>query len=223
MDEETNIEKQKPGSNTKKTLKIIGVIILVMIIIVAVWVKQTLYAGTFTPVELDVKEQKVLDDKLALLDAPAKVHRSYNKPKKSSLEPEPYSEAGARREIHFTKRELNGLLAEDIAQRVAIDLSDDLVSVKLVVPVDEEMPVLGGKTLKFHMGLIIDYDESRPIVALKGISLGGIPLPNAWLGYLKNKNLMDEFGTEDGFWKLFSEGVQDIQVRDKYLKITLKE
>ena len=229
MTEGTTIPQQKAGSAAKRALKIIGLIILVIAVIVALWVKQTLYAGTFTPIVLGGEEQRVLDEKLAFLDtAPAGpvdiLRRNENRPK-TPLEPEPYSEVGARRELQFTERELNGLIAGDreIAERVAIDLSDDLVSVKLVVPVDEEVPVLGGKTLRFHMGLILGFKDNRPVVALKGISLGGIPLPNAWLGYLKNKNLEEEFGTEEGFWKIFSEGVQEIQVRDGCLRIMLKE
>ena len=102
------------------------------------------------------------------------------------LTPEPYTEEGASREIRLTERELNGLVANtpDIAERVAIDLSDDLVSVKLVLPVDDEVPVLGGKTLKGHRGLTINYEGDKPNIALKGVSVGGIPLPNAWLGNL---------------------------------------
>ena len=61
--------------------------------------------------------------------------------------PEPYSEKGIKREIRFTERELNGLLAKntDLAKKLAIDLSDDLISAKLLLPVDEDFPILGGK------------------------------------------------------------------------------
>ncbi len=58
---------------------------------------------------------------------------------------------------------------------------------------------------------------------IKGISLGGIPLPNAWIGYTKGKNLVEEFGTETGFWKLFAEGVKDIKVKEGQLRIRLQE
>jgi len=57
----------------------------------------------------------------------------------------------------------------------------------------------------------------------RGVSLGGIPLPNAWLGNLKHKNLVDEFGTEGGFWKLFAEGIEDINVKEGHIRIKLKE
>lgn len=220
--------REKPSALVR-ALKITGIILLVILVIAAFWIKNTLYASSFTPTELSQTEQKILESKLAHLSSAAGESASSRDSGSGSvpgrMEPEPYSEKDARREINLTERELNGLIANDpeIAQRVAIDLSDDLVSVKLVVPVDRDVPVLGGKTLKFHMGLVLTYRETGPVVALKGISLGGIPLPNAWLGYLKDKNLITEFGNENGFWKLFSEGVRDIQVRDGQIRITLKE
>jgi hypothetical protein len=72
------------------------------------------------------------------------------------------------------------------------------------------------------MGLTVSYEESDPIIALKGVSLGGIPLPNAWLGDLKNVNLLEQFGTDDGFWKIFSAGVRTIRIRQGHLLIRLK-
>jgi hypothetical protein len=65
--------------------------------------------------------------------------------------------------------------------------------------------------------------NKRPVIALKGLSLGGIPLPNAWLGNLKNKDLVKEFGAEDGFWKLLSDGVADVKVQAGHILIKLKE
>jgi hypothetical protein len=65
--------------------------------------------------------------------------------------------------------------------------------------------------------------NERPVIALKGVTLGGIPLPNAWLGNLKNRNLVKEFGGEAGFWKVFSEGVADLRVQDGHVVIKLKE
>ena len=70
---------------------------------------------------------------------------------------------------------------------------------------------------------MLGYENGRPVVALKGVSLGGIPIPNAWLGNLKNRNLVKEFGSEGGFWKLFSDGVADLKVREGHILIKLKE
>jgi hypothetical protein len=222
---EAEANRKTSGSRTTRILTIGFVVLCVAFLLVAFWIKRNVYASKFTPVALSQKEQKVLDYKLALLKGndpvPAEKLRLPGKP----LTPEPYTEEGAKREIRLTEREMNALIANnpDTAEKVAVDLSDDLISVKLVLPVDEEVPVLGGKTLRIHMGLTVSYQGSNPIIALKGVSLGGIPLPNAWLGNLKNVNLLEQFGTDDGFWKIFSEGVRTIKVRQGHLQIRLKE
>jgi hypothetical protein len=95
----------------------------------------------------------------------------------------------------------------------AIDLSENLVSIQLVVRMDEEIPILGGKTLRLNLGVILGFEKEKPVVALKGVSLGGIPLRDAWLGDLKNRNLVKEFGAEVGFWKLFSDGVARLRCK----------
>jgi len=222
---ETEANRKSPGSRTPRILTIGFVILCVAFLLVAIWIKRNVYASKFTPVALSQKEHEVLDSKLALLrdndPVPAEKRRMTGKP----LTPEAYTEEGAKREIQLTERELNALIANspDTAEKVAVDLSDDLISVKLVLPVDEEVPVLGGKTLRIRMGLNVSYEGSNPVIALKGVSLGGIPLPNAWLGNLKNVNLLEQFGTDDGFWKIFSAGVQTIRIRQGHLQIRLKE
>ena len=58
---------------------------------------------------------------------------------------------------------------------------------------------------------------------LKGVSLMGVPIPGAWLGGLKNVDLVQEFGDAQGFWKGFADGVEDIRVEEGALRIRLKE
>jgi hypothetical protein len=106
---------------------------------------------------------------------------------------------------------------------LAIDLSDDLISAKLLLPVDEDFPILGGKILRLKSGMVFTYNNGKPIVILKGISIMGVPIPNAWLGGIKNVDLVENFGADRGFWKTFSDGVEDIKVEEGLLKIKLKE
>jgi hypothetical protein len=199
-------------------------VLLAAAVLIVVWIRQNVYASKFTPVTLTPKENVVLQDKLARLRQEEPVSVPFESVPGKPLSPEPYTE-GANRQIQLSERELNGLIAgtPDIARKVAIDLSDDLISVKLLLPVEDEVPVLGGKTFRIHLGLAVRYEEEKPYIALKGVSLGGIPLPNAWLGYLKNVNLVGEFESGDGFWKIFSGGVRSIEVRQGRMRITLKE
>jgi hypothetical protein len=197
---------------------------------ITLWVGyRTLFPGEFTPVTLSVREQSILDEKLQHLEAlqgsPAVKKKASPSSREPILKPEPYSEAGASREISFSEKELNALIATntDLASRLAIDLSDDLASAKLLVPVDPSAPLLGGKTVKLTAGVEVRYADGKPVVVLKGVSVWGVPLPNAWLGGMKNIDLVQEFGTEQGFWQAFAEGVDEIEVKEGKVRIRLKE
>ena len=89
-----------------------------------------------------------------------------------TLAPEPSREQGAHRDVTFTERELNALLATntDLAHKLAIDLSENLASAKLLVPLhDPDMPFFGGKTLKVRPW------SCASKAGRCGISLWGVP------------------------------------------------
>jgi hypothetical protein len=210
-------------------IKIFLIVIVTMLLTVGVTlmiVKYYFFPSDFKPVQLSVKEEQVLNAKLDRLESMDAAYQPRRGAVESgTLEPEAYSEVGADRSIRFSERELNSMLAKntDLARKLAIDLSDNLMSAKLLVPVDEDFPVLGGKILKVRAGVELAYRNSKPIVILKGVSIMGVPIPNAWLGGLKNIDLVEEFGSGDGFWKAFSDGVQDIRIVEGDLQIELKE
>jgi len=212
--------------------KILGIVVVACIVstlaaLTAVYFY--LFPGSFKPVTLSAKEEQALERKLDRLDTLQHIsvrpgsHRPTGQSK--PLEPERYSESAASREIIFTERELNALLAKntDLASKLAIDLSPDLASAKLLVPLDEDLPVLGGKTLKVTAGLEMSYHGARPVVVLRGISLWGVPIPNAWLGNIKNVDMVQEFGHERGFWTVFADGIDEIEISDGKLRLKLKE
>lgn len=197
------------------------------------WFLKTYYfSPSFKPVALNAKEEKTLGAKLQAIGFEpdffaSSVHNKNDQEIDSEgfLKPEQYSEKNARREISFTERELNALLAKntDLARKLAIDLADDLVSAKLLIPLEEDFPVLGGKTLRINAGIGMAYENQKPVIILKGASIMGIPIPNAWLGGLKNLDLVSEFGVDPGFWQSFAAGVEDIRVADGQINIRLKE
>jgi len=128
---------------------------------------------------------------------------------------------GASREIRLSEKELNALLAKntDLATRLAIDLSDNLASAKLLVHLDEDFPLLGGNTVKLTAGAELAYATGNPVVMLRGVSVWGVPIPNVWLGNIKNVDLAGKFVVEHGFWKSFSEGVENIRIEEGQMKI----
>ncbi|MCB1830505.1 MAG: arginine N-succinyltransferase [Chromatiaceae bacterium] len=219
-------------SNTQESkrlgwFQILAIVLIAMVITSAatLWLaKAYLFPSEFTPVALNEQEKSVLSAKLESLDKPlAAVPAAADSG--APLKPEAYSEAGATRDIHFSERELNSLLAKntDLAKRVAVDLSDNLISARILIPMDEDFPLLGGKTLRARTGIEFSYENERPVVKLKGVTIMGVPIPNAWLGGLKNIDLVQEFGSADGFWKAFSDGVAAVKVEEGALRLRLHE
>ena len=228
-------------------LQVLGIVVGVVVVTVLVTLFAAhawLFPKPFTPVVLNPQEEQQLEKKLERFEtltsggksaksvparAKARVDTGPVQPDEltatGNLKPEAYNEKGASREINLSEREINSLLAKntDLARKVAIDLGDDLVSLKILLPVDPDFPMLGGKTLRVRAGAELAYRDRRPIVKLRGVSVMGVPIPNAWLGGLKNIDLVKEFGADSGFWKTFADGVETISVRDGRMYIKLKE
>lgn len=211
-------------------MQVFGLVIGAMCIAIfatAIAIKIFLFPGPFKPVVLSDREEQQLTTKLGVFEGvgEAPQQEKSKSTNDGTLQPERYSEEGNSREIRFTERELNSMIDKntDLAEKLAIDLAQNMVSIKLLIPLDPDFPVLGGKTLKVKAGAELAYREGRPVVKLKGVSIMGVPMPNAWLGGLKNIDLVKEFGADEGFWKSFSAGVENISVVEGFLKIQLKE
>lgn len=229
MGTENSIPDKKYGC-LKISLMVVGVACLTSVLTIFM-AKQYLFPKEFKPVLLNAREEKVLDTKIKALTSdvnPGPAQGRLQTPSKEkpseTLTPERYSEKNAHRRIQLSQRELNGLLSKntDMAKKLALHLSDDLASAKLLVPLDPELPLFGGKTLKVTAGMELRFNNQRPVAILRGISIWGVPIPNAWLGGIKNIDLFQEFGMDQGFWHTFAAGVEDIHIEDGKLTIQLK-
>ncbi len=231
MNQPPATEQRASRSRGFKLRHVIFIMLAVMAITAGVtaWIiKSTFFAPPLEPVVLKQQEQAVLDQKLAVFTGGLKQQQSSPQDQsgaEGTLAPEKYSEDGLSRTVDLSERELNALLAKntDLADKVALDLADDLISLRIRMPMDEDVPILGGKTLKVKAGAELAYENGRPRVVIKGVSIMGIPMPSAWLGGLKNVDLVEEFGGDDGFWKQFAAGVDGIRVTEGAVKIELKE
>lgn len=223
-------ESQMPPANSAPStpkrrfgcMHVLGAIlaaVLLSAIATGVWIKYNVYASAFKTTTLSEKEEAAFAEKLARLEAAGGAAAPPN-----VAEPEAYSEEGANREIRITEKELNAVIDKnpEWADRVAIDLSRDLLSVVLLVPVDPEFPIVGGTTARITAGATLRFENDKPVVIVRGISIGGVPLPSAWMGDLKNKDLVQEFGGQGGFWDGLSRGVEAIQVEEGNLYLKLR-
>ncbi|MCB1100949.1 MAG: arginine N-succinyltransferase [Kiritimatiellae bacterium] len=202
-------------------LGLLGVIVLAMALVGGWWYKRNLDTSAFTPVQLDPTEAVQLEAKLQQVESPAPVEP----PEPIGDEIPPYTETPESRVVSFTEKELNALLARqtELGSRAKLDLSDDLISLEMLVPLEEGFPLLGGKTVRLNAGLNVGYRDGKPYLAIRGISLGGVPLPSAWWGDIKNQDLVETFGRDGNFWDAFSRGVESLEVQDGRLDVTLKE
>ena len=221
----------KRGFSGQQVLGFILLAVFFTAVLTFWFIRTYLYPSDFKPVSLSQKEQTTLDQKLRQVGLDPKalmpdIQRPTDRVDADGrLIPERYGEDPSRRNIKINERELNALLASnpDLARHVAIDLADKLASAKVLIPLDPDMPVLGGKTLRVSTGLEVDYRDNQPVVILRGVSIMGVPIPNAWLGNLKNVDLIKQFGTEPGFWKDFAAGIERIEIKEGELRIALKE
>ncbi|MBT8148474.1 MAG: arginine N-succinyltransferase [Pseudomonadales bacterium] len=200
----------------------VALTVLAMLLVYRYWFAPK----PFDTVELSEREQQQLDAKLdRLMPGRVQGNAGTGAVDGAALEPQAYSEEGVSREVVFNEREVNALLARNtnLSDKLAVDLADDLVSARLLVPLDPEFPFMGGKTVRVHAGMSLSYSDGRPIAVLRGVSIMGVPVPNAWLGGLKNIDLVSEFGGGDGFWKNFADGIDQLRVENGKLSVTLAE
>ena len=231
MSEIASSENSNAPKRGLRGIDVFWIVLITILVTAAVtfWiVRSYIYPKDFEPVQLDVKEQQTLNAKLRAIGYQPDETQPQTPAAETDeqwLRPERYSEADGKRVVAFTERELNGILANntDLAKKLAVDLSDDLVSSRLLVPVDPDFPFLGGKKLRVSAGVEMAFRDKKPVIILKGVSVMGIPIPNAWLGGLKNIDLISEFGDEQGFWSSFAEGVEEIHIEEGELKIRLRE
>ena len=231
MDNDTTVITAKTRRSGLQILLIVLVTVIVTAALTFWIVRSYIFPAEFKPVQLSASEEQVLAQKLERIDqiqargAASRAGQHTGGNTADVLEPEPYSEKGASRSVSLTERELNGMLAKntDLARKLAIDLSEDLMSAKLLIPVDEDFPIMGGKIIKVRAGMELAYRDNRAVVILKGVSVMGVPIPNAWLGGMKNIDLVQYYGSETGFWKAFADGVENIRIEDGNITLLLKE
>lgn len=138
------------------------------------------------------------------------------------VDPETYQPG--EKTIILTERELNGLLHlhTQLGGKVSFKLAKDAIHARVKTELDEDLPVLGGKTLKAKARFLVNTHENTPKIILDDLTLYGISLPNAWLGDLKGKNLLATVSGTEGS-NTFGRGVENISIHPGELRIELAE
>ena len=176
------------------------------------WVSRQLNARPFTPVQLNPQEQIALDEKVQVFA---------ETPSSSSVIAPPAAPE-TRPSVTLTERELNALLAHNtnLADRVYLDLDRDAIRARVNLPLEPDFPVLGGRTIRATLALGVRLVANRLQVQVTDLSLGGFPLPNAWLGGLKNVDLVETYFADGPAMRAFVEGIESLSVNADGITLT---
>lgn len=205
-------------SSWKKPVLIVTGIVLTCCLLTAVgtvwWVKRNLYASPLRPVELSQTEQAALNEKLARLELVEETAAA-----------QPMPETEDPRTISLTAKEINAFLADQgIGEQVKLDLSRNRIAANFLLPIDKDAPLFAGTTLRIRVALSALMNEAgKLVVKVDDISLGGIPLPNAWLGDIKGLDLVTGDIGSDPAVQRFVAGIKNFQLEDGRMRIELNE
>ena len=219
-------------------------LVTVVSVVATLWVARTwLFPGPFQPVALNTAEQIELERKLDRLTniEPAARRLEEQSPTRPSahpraraeagmaadaaLTPAPYAERPEDRLLSFSQRELNAMIARnpDLAERLVLHLADGMLSASMRLTLPRDLPVLAGQTIRISTGLRLGYRHGQPQLAVEGVSVMGVPLPNAWIGGIKGEDLIGLGANDGGFWSVFGQGVRDLRIEGDRLFVELAE
>jgi hypothetical protein len=180
------------------------------------WVKHNVYASAMQPVMLSASEQTELDGKLRTLETGASAA-----PAQAPVDPEV-----VKRTLTISDREINAFLAQQgLGEQVKVSLTKGGAAATVLVPMDKDVPFVGGTTLRLQVAIGAQMDNSKQFaLRVTDVSVGGVPLPNAWLGNMKGANLLAESNiSSDPAVKGFLAGIRDFEIQDGNLRVILNE
>jgi len=185
----------------------------------AVWY-QRYFAASLQPVRLAAAESRSLEAKLHLLET-----AGLGLTPGAALAAGPSGEA--ERTLSVSGREINAFLAErGLGENFQVELARDLLHLTTVVPIpaDSGLPLLAGTTLRVRLSLAVMADVAGGLhFSIRDVRLGGVPLPDAWLGEIKGVNLLDQNLNQDPAVQRLLNGIRDLEVHPDGIRLRLRE
>jgi hypothetical protein len=132
------------------------------------------------------------------------------------------------RTIVITQRELNSLFHEEseLGEQFKILLVRDGIDVKMSLQLPEDSVIMPGKNIRGKIGLYIALEKNTFVVRVESITLGGIPVPSAWLeaaGLDKGTNIIEEFFGSAEMAETFAAGIEKFDIKDGRILLRLAE
>jgi hypothetical protein len=196
----------------KKALITVGVLAGVGAVTVAsaaFWYNYNFNASAFRAVSLTQPEAKVLDQKVEVL-------KGNTTPQAPATDP--------AKTLVLSEREINGFLKEQgIGEHFKVRIKNDNITLTAVLPVDKDAPVMAGKNIRVSAVLATKLGADHHLaMSLSDLTVGGISLPNAWLGNIKGLDLLAE-NMDDEVLNGFAAGIKDFSVQDGEVRLVLND
>jgi hypothetical protein len=196
--------------STKKTVLITLAVILgcagIAAATGALWVRHTFYPSPITPVSLTAAEKEEFDSKLQTLNNPAAAEE-------------------ANRTILVSEREVNAYLAQQqLGENVEVKFGEGNVSAAVIFQAPEDFPIFPNQKirLRFTFGTSLT-PEHKLSLKLDDLSLGGISLPNSWIGDIKGVDLVAENVEHDPALQKFLAGIKSLDIHHGTLRLVLNK
>ena len=199
---------KSPSQSPRKSNKVLIILAVTALLLVSVGAAAYWWHNRpITPTVLDAQEQKVLDQKIEVVQKP-----SYQPGDKT---------------ISLTEREVNALFHHNtgLGDKVKFELAHHAIHARIRTELDPDLPLVGGKTLKAKARFLLKDSKNHPAIILDDVTVWGISLPNAWLAELKGQNLISDLGLDGSHQSesQFAAGIKDIRVNKGEITIELAE
>lgn len=157
-----------------------------------------------TPTILSTTEQHALDQKMAAVQ-----ERTYERGEKILI---------------LTEREINALFHRNtgLGDKVRFEFADNAIHARVSTELDQDIPIIGGRTLKAKARFKLTDPENKPAIILDDLTVWGISLPNAWLADIKGQNLISNLGIDLPENRI-AQGIEEISVTHGKITIRLAE
>lgn len=204
-----------PATRARSTKKIILITLAVILGCAGIaaatgafWVKHTFYPSPMKPVSLTSTEQAAFDNKLQALNNPAAI---------------PPDEAN--RTIIINEREVNAYLAQQqLGESVQVQFAEGQVSAAIILAAPPDFPIMPNQKIRLRFTFGTSLTPAHKLsLKLDDLSLGGISLPNSWIGDIKGLDLIAANVESDPALQKFVAGIQSLDIHNGTLRLVLNK
>ncbi|MEM0968136.1 MAG: hypothetical protein AAGJ31_02190 [Verrucomicrobiota bacterium] len=233
-------QSAKSGGNAKIVLGIILAVLVLAILGVVVWIVYNFYAHN-RPVNLSEKEMVRVEEKVGALSAsseaavdPSRTTDDILRERGQARVIEGNESPGEepiidRRMIAFTQREINGMLNYNSAlgEQLQLQLKPGYIDIQFFQPIPDDVQFFGGQTWRVSLDVSLNKVPGGGMeMALKDLTIGGVPIPSAWLsmiGIEKNQDIIELIKKEVPAFEKFEQGIEYIDISSGTMQIKLAE